>query len=116
MKKYGLNKKSILKSKTEYAEIFKNPVVCKSVYFKAFFIKNGKSKVGFITQRGISSVHKNKLKRKTRELWRTQKQDFQVNARIIFFVRHDALKAGVGRLTEDFKSLMVKIQNVLGKS
>jgi ribonuclease P protein component len=116
LKKYRINKNSILKSKKEFTELFKNPFVCQTVYFKAFFVKDRESKVGFITQRGIVAVHRNKLKRKIRELWRTRYREFQVTAQIVFFVRQDALKASGSLLTEDFNSLMIKIQNVLGES
>ena len=111
LKKYSLPKKTIIKKKSEFNEIFRNGIVFKSRYFIAFVIYGDEKKVGFATEKKCNSVIRNRLKRRTRELWRTLHGNFSFTGKVILYAKKTAAKEKFECLKKDFISLLQQIDN-----
>ncbi len=69
-----------------------------------------KVRVGFAVGRGlVNKVQRNRLKRRTRELWRTQYRNFNVQGDVIIIAKKQAFEAPFSELEKDFINLLHKI-------
>jgi len=110
LKKYGLPKKSIIKSKAEINNVFRNGIIFNGKFFKFFVQLSDTTRVAFAVERGCNSVKRNRLKRRSRELWRTLNEKLTIKANIIILVRKSAEKEPFQNLREEVVHLLEKIQ------
>jgi len=110
--KFSLPKYLIIKKSDEFNEIFTHGEMVRSKYFTAFLQKDSNLKVGFTAQKGLKNkVIRNKLKRRTRELWRLHFRDFCISGRIVLIAKKNAEHVRFGFLEEDFIKLMKRLTN-----
>jgi ribonuclease P protein component len=114
-RQFRLEKKSIIKSRFALHRIFAQGVSCRSRFFNAVALPAAETKIAFTTERGLKSVQRNRLKRLTRELWRSNKQSFSSRAEIAFIARLRAEACCFSLLQADFLELLSLVQGALSK-
>lgn len=112
MAAFSLPKYLILKKAKEFNEIFARGEVVRSQYFAAFFQRDSNLLIGFTAQKGLRNiVTRNKLKRRTRELWRIHFRDYSISGRIILIAKKNAEHIEFYVLEKDFLKLLNKLTN-----
>ena len=110
MKSFRLEKRRILKSRTEFNEIFRTGTKVNSKHF-LFLVKNSdESKFGFTVSRNIKgSVRRNRAKRRLREILRLNQSFLPPKKHIVFQakpgVEHQKIKA----LNDEFIELLKQL-------
>jgi len=109
---FSLPKYLIIKKSKEFNEIFTCGEMVRSKYFIAFIQKDNDLKIGFTAQKGLKTkVVRNRLKRRTRELWRLHFRDFSLSGRIVLMAKKNADGVKFSFLQEDFLKLLKKLTN-----
>ena len=116
MSRLKLPKKIILRKKKDFNEVFSKGTTIASKYFLAFFLPARDLKVGFTTQKGLrTKVQRNRLKRRLRELWRTNFREHDLSGRIVLLIRVNAERIKFAELQDDFKILLKKLDDLSRK-
>ena len=109
----SLSKKSLIKKNTQFNQLCKKGKSISSKYFQAFFLDGVDQQVGFTVQKGYKNkIQRNRLKRVTRELWRTC-LDQPTRCQIVFLTRLEAHSRVFAELEDDFHDLLCRIKKDL---
>lgn len=111
MNNFRLEKSSLIKNSAEFSSVIKSGSAYKGSYFTLFVANEDKLRIGFSVKRGMKSVDRNRLKRRTRELWRVCKGDFDLTGNLIVIAREQALSAPFKLLERDFRTLLEQISH-----
>jgi len=109
LKNLRLDKSSLIKKSAEFSSIIRRGSVYKGSYFTLFVVKEDKLRIGFSVKRGMKSVDRNRLKRRTRELWRAWRGEFDLSGDLIVITREQALSDSFKLLEQDFRRLLEQI-------
>ncbi len=106
MKTSGLPKKIIIKSSADFGRVFKSGTVHKGKYFILFILKSSSRRVGFTIEKGIKpAVKRNRIKRKSREVWRLCAWQYEP-VTMIMLAKRTVLHGAFDDLKNDFIALM----------
>lgn len=109
---FSLSKKIILKGNESFNKVFKQGKIFSSHYFQIYVIHEGPLKIGFAVQKGYKhKPERNRIKRITRELTRTNYIDYQLSQQMVILTKLDILKTDYITLEKDFNQLLLKIQD-----
>ncbi|MBN1465552.1 ribonuclease P protein component [candidate division KSB1 bacterium] len=81
----------ILQKNADFRAIVQNGHVFKNEYFTIFSVEKDDLKVGFAAARARNKPVRNRLKRITRELWRTNQADYQLAAHIVIIANMNVM-------------------------
>lgn len=102
-------KKGIIKKSSEFKRILSQGKKYKSENFIFVFIKNDSLSVGFCTEKGLKSTIRNRVKRITRELYRTIIHRDSIKGKIIIITKAIAALKKMTELKIEFEGIVAKI-------
>lgn len=106
MKPFALPKDAIIKFPVDFYKHYKGGKVFKGKFFILFIRKSPSHKVGFTIEKGIkSAVKRNRIKRKSREIWRLHARRYHPVS-MILLARESVWSASFKDLRNDFTSVM----------
>ncbi|MBD3385789.1 ribonuclease P protein component [candidate division KSB1 bacterium] len=109
MKPFALPKDAIIKSPVDFYKHYKGGKVFKGKLFILFIRKSPSHKIGFTVEKGIkSAVKRNRIKRKSREIWRLYARQYHPVS-MIMLARESVFSASFIDLRNDFISIMTKV-------
>lgn len=113
MKEFSLPKNIILNKKADFSCIILEGETQNTQFFRAFFIRDDQFKIGFAVQKGYrNKPERNYLKRKLKELCRLSYKEHRLSGKNVIIIKKIALKTNFKILQDDFKSLLVKLENI----
>ena len=109
--KRTLPKHIILKKNEDFDRIFQNGQAIHKDDVSAFFVNAAETKVGFSVSKKVrTKPQRNRIKRRLRELWRLNWQEFRLAHHIVFLGKPAVLKATFANLEKEFCSLLKEIE------
>lgn len=112
-KKYGLAKSEILRRPEEISAIFKNGRFLRGRWFDAAFIRAPERQVAFAaTKRFRTAVRRNHSKRRLREAFRLEKENFLVSAQLVLIGHENILHAPLDDLRREMRNVATKINRI----
>lgn len=111
MKRFTLRKWEILRYKKEIEELKKKGKVMGNEYLTIIYLKKDKRKVLFSCEKSIKKATKrNKLKRRLREIYRTNKEFFKDNYYFWLIGKEKALNLNFSLLKENLLNLIKNVE------
>ena len=113
MKNFSLPKSLIIGSR-DFQEIFEKGKSIHGNCFSLFYLEGEFRGVGFTVKKEVKNKpDRNRLKRRTRELWRLNFRNYQLPARIVILTQARALNMSYRNLEEEFIQLLCKLERIL---
>ncbi|MEO0119211.1 MAG: ribonuclease P protein component [candidate division WOR-3 bacterium] len=111
MKRFTLRKWEIIRHKKEIEELKKKGKVMGNEYLTVIYLKKDKRKVLFSCEKSIKKATKrNKLKRRLREIYRTNKEYFKENYYFWLIGKEKALELKFASLKENLLELVKNVE------
>ncbi|MEO0088775.1 MAG: ribonuclease P protein component [candidate division WOR-3 bacterium] len=111
MKKFALKKWEIIRHKKEIAELKKEGKAVSNEFLTLIYLKKDKRKVLFSCEKSIKkAVKRNKLKRRLREIYRTNKEHFKDNYYFWIMGKEKALELSYNELKEKLLDLAKNVE------
>ena len=111
----SLKKTERLRKNSEFLEVYKSARKIQGRYVSVYFVFKDENarKVGFVVSKKVSkkAVIRNKIKRRLREIYRTNKYFLHENISIIFTAKPEIIMANYNEIKEDVLNLFEKIAN-----
>lgn len=97
-----LSKRELIKSSSEFREIFEKGKALRGRYLTVFFKTSEERKIGFALKRELrGAVKRNKVKRRLREIYRKEKRRIDPQVEMILLAGKRTETADYDRLRED---------------
>ncbi|HHL72630.1 MAG TPA: ribonuclease P protein component [Bacteroidetes bacterium] len=109
MKRHGLDKRRILRSKAAIAALFQDGKVIRCPYFDVFYLPSDKPEVLFAASRQFkTAVDRNRAKRRMREVYRLSSVR-EHRLRISIIAKPPALSAPFDKVIRKFDDVLLAI-------
>ena len=110
MKRFGLPKSQILKTRDEFQNLFHHGIRLKGQSVTLFYLPADTTKIGFAAQKGAGGAFKrNKIKRIMRHLWRTHRSSLSQPAHIVLIGKPVMLKTPFESMETELDRLFKQI-------
>lgn len=110
-KQYGLAKSEIIRRSEDISLIFQNGRFVRDRGLDAVFLPGEARKVAFATTKRIrTAVKRNRLKRRLREAFRLEKENFHTPLQFVLIGQENILTASFQELRETLRRLAIKIK------
>jgi len=110
IKKYGLAKNEIIRRSQDLSAIFQNGRFQRGRWFDAAFINATTRRVAFAaTKRIRTAVERNRIKRRLREAFRLEKENFHTPAQLVLIGHENILQAHLDDLRNEMRHIAAKI-------
>jgi ribonuclease P protein component len=110
----SLSKREILRRKEDFNEIFRKGRWIGGKFIVIYYLCSEDRKIGFTVPKKVpNKVLKNRIKRKLRELYRTQKDLFPPKGHMILHGQLTVIDASYDDLLIDLKSVLMKLKKIV---
>lgn len=109
-KKYGLAKSEIIRRSEDLSAIFQNGRFFRGRWFDVACLNGATRQVAFAaTKRIRTAVKRNRIKRRLREAFRLEKENFQAPAQLVLIGHENILQAPLIDLRDEMRHVAAKI-------